>query len=167
MLPKSTRKPAHTLRDLTGRYSRTLLCDACNKPAGTDPLCDDEVCHGDQTPGFTLCERKRCRARLENLSPEERLAIYEETVAKRNGRPAVARRNADGWNTAVEEKIAASLDELLAVSDDLLSKRRIIYQAWREGDWEWLRELGVLSQRDLSSIAAMPPRQPLDPELPR
>lgn len=77
-----------------------------------------------------------------------------------------ARRNADGWNTAVEEKIAASIDELLSASDDLLSKRRIIYQAWREGDWEWLHKLGVLSKRDLSSIAATPPRRPLEPELP-
>lgn len=81
--------------------------------------------------------------------------------------PQRASQSGRGWNTAVEEKIAASLDELLSASDDLLSKRRIIYQAWREGDWEWLHRLGVLSKRDLSSIDAAPPRQPLEPELPR
>ena len=84
MKKTSNNKTAHTLRDpSTGQYSPSLLCDACNKPAGTDPLCDDKVCEGHQRPGFILCERKRCASRLKGLSPEERRAIYEDTVAKR------------------------------------------------------------------------------------
>jgi hypothetical protein len=86
-------KPTHDIRDkATGRYIPSRLCDACNKPAGTDPLCDDEVTGGHERPGFILCERKRCSAKLEKLGPEERRAIYETTVAERqgfnpNGRP--------------------------------------------------------------------------------
>ena len=55
-------------------------------------MCDEEVTEGHDLPGFTLCDRKRCMARLEGLEAEERRAIYEATVAQRggaspNGRP--------------------------------------------------------------------------------
>ena len=75
-------KPAHELRDSAGRYRRSHLCDACNKPAGTDPLCDEEVTDGNQVPGFILCERKRC-LKVQSLPLEQRRAHYEATVAKR------------------------------------------------------------------------------------
>lgn len=76
-------KPTHETRDRSGRYSPGHLCDACNKPAGTDPLCDDEVTGGDQVPGFILCERKRCAGRLVGLDAEARRALYAAAVAAR------------------------------------------------------------------------------------
>lgn len=76
-------KPTHETRDRSGRYSPGHLCDCCNKPAGTDPLCDDEVTRGDQIPGFILCERKRCEAKRDALDVEGRRALYAAAVAAR------------------------------------------------------------------------------------
>ena len=74
---------AHEIRDSRGRYAPTALCDCCNRPAGNDPLCDDEVTGGDQVPGFVLCERKRCEAKRDALDVEARRALYAAAVAAR------------------------------------------------------------------------------------
>lgn len=78
----NTNKPQHDARDQAGRYRPSSACDACNKPAGTDPLCDDEATGGNQVPGFILCERKRC-LKVQDLPLEARRAHYAATVAAR------------------------------------------------------------------------------------
>lgn len=64
-----------------GKFAKHYLCDACNKPAGRDPMCDDEVCGGDQVPGFILCDRARCVRSLEGLSTEQRRERYKASWA--------------------------------------------------------------------------------------
>jgi hypothetical protein len=49
-------------RDAAGRYAEKTPCDACGKPITGDHVTDEEVCGGNDGPGFYLCERKRCEA---------------------------------------------------------------------------------------------------------
>ncbi len=65
----------------TGRYLASPRCDGCGKPVGTAYYTDDEVCGGSDGPGFYVCERKRCAAKLTGLSVEARRAIYVATRA--------------------------------------------------------------------------------------
>ncbi len=80
---KTLERYAHKDKDRSGRYRKSPPCDACNKPVGTNWFTDDEVVGGSDGPGFYLCERKRCVAKREGLSVEEREALYEATVAAR------------------------------------------------------------------------------------
>lgn len=74
---------AHVAKDQAGRYKASALCDGCNKPVGTNYYTDDDVCGGSDGPGFFMCERKRCAAKLEGLTVEQREAIY---TSNRNAR---------------------------------------------------------------------------------
>ena len=137
-------KPTHDIRDkATGCYIPSRLCDACNKPAGTDPLCDDEVTGGHERPGFILCERKRCSAKLEKLGPEERRAIYEATVAERqgfnpNGRPRRPKGEPTDLNIMVLDDLIYGKNRELAPGGviykvdqaDLPHLRRIVNAGW-------------------------------------
>jgi hypothetical protein len=70
---------AHLLRDWkTKRFRASPKCDGCGKPVGTAFFTDEEVCGGSDGPGFYLCERKRCVAKLEKLDVEQRRAIFTE-----------------------------------------------------------------------------------------
>jgi hypothetical protein len=75
-------KPHHNERDASQRFRKTHPCDACGKPVGTDHITDDEVCGSSDGPGFFLCDRKRCCAKREPLSVEERRALYTATRAR-------------------------------------------------------------------------------------
>jgi len=82
--PKKISKPRHTDRDdRSGQYKTGLLCDGCNKPTGTVYCTDDEVCGTSDGPGFTLCDRARCRAAYAGLDVEARRAMFTAAVAKR------------------------------------------------------------------------------------
>lgn len=70
-------KTSHEKRDSnTGRYVHSTLCDCCGKPCGTEPLCDDEVCGDTDGPGFFICERKRCAAKRDPMTIEQRRELY-------------------------------------------------------------------------------------------
>lgn len=56
-----------TPRKADGRYGKHPACDACGKPA-LDYCTDDDVCQGSDGPGFVVCERKRCLARVEKVN---------------------------------------------------------------------------------------------------
>lgn len=63
-------------RGRDGRYVRSVPCDACGKPTNeATRATDDEVCGGSDAPGFYLCDRKRCGARIP-ADAEERRAYY-------------------------------------------------------------------------------------------
>jgi hypothetical protein len=74
---------AHVAKDRTGRYEASSLCDGCNKPVGTNYYSDEDVCGSGDGPGFYRCDRKRCAAKLEGLTVEQREAIY---TSNRNAR---------------------------------------------------------------------------------
>lgn len=67
---------APTKRAADGRYAVQVRCDACTQPIHGEHYTDDEVCQGDDGPGFFLCGRKRCGARYEGLSVKERRALF-------------------------------------------------------------------------------------------
>jgi hypothetical protein len=67
-----------------GRFQKSLTCDGCNKPIGKrEMLTDDEVCDGDDVPGFRLCGRVRCARKLEGMDVEARRAHYTAMRAAR------------------------------------------------------------------------------------
>lgn len=71
--------------DRTGRYVTSPPCDACGKPVGTDYITDGLVCGNGDGPGFYLCDRKRCRAKRELLSVENRRSLYTEQRKRNEG----------------------------------------------------------------------------------
>lgn len=63
-------------RGRDGKYTRSSPCDACGKPTNeATRATDDEVCQGTDNPGFYLCDRKRCHAKIPD-GLEERRAYY-------------------------------------------------------------------------------------------
>jgi hypothetical protein len=62
-------------RGADGRYETKTPCDACGKPVTGAHLTDDEVCGGSDGPGFYLCSRKRCAAKIPD-GLEDRRAYY-------------------------------------------------------------------------------------------
>jgi len=87
MTTKKRQKPRHTDRDdKSGKYKTGLLCDACNKPTGTAYHTDDEVCGTSDGPGFTLCDRARCRASYAGMDVEARRTMFTAAVAERASR---------------------------------------------------------------------------------
>ena len=77
-MPKPMSKPRHTKRNASGHFVNSPPCDGCGKPAGTDPMTDEEVCGYSDGPGFNICDRKKCRWTLSRMSVEERRALYTE-----------------------------------------------------------------------------------------
>jgi hypothetical protein len=68
--------PRHDERDhATGRFAASSPCEACGKPAGADYMSDPETL-AVSALGLILCERKRCEARRDRLTLEQRLALY-------------------------------------------------------------------------------------------
>jgi hypothetical protein len=65
-------------RDRGGRYKKEIRCDGCGKPIKPDDYAtDSEVCGAGDGPGFFLCHRKRCLAKLPaEATIEERRAFY-------------------------------------------------------------------------------------------
>lgn len=59
-----------------GQFVKSPACDCCGKPTGRDYCTDDEVCGGNDSPGFYLCSRVRCVAKREALDVEGRRALY-------------------------------------------------------------------------------------------
>lgn len=52
-------------RDSKGRYAEEHKCHACGKPAPMYDYCtDDELLGGSDGPGFIICRRKRCEAKI-------------------------------------------------------------------------------------------------------
>lgn len=66
----------HNDRDQTGRYKNTHACDGCTLPVGADHMTDEEVCGGSDGPGWYICHRRRCAAKLDGLSVEQRREVY-------------------------------------------------------------------------------------------
>ena len=67
-----------------GRYVRSSPCDACGKPTNeAHRATDDEVCQGSDDPGFFLCDRKRCQAKIPD-GLEARRAYYNAQRALNN-----------------------------------------------------------------------------------
>lgn len=94
-MSKSLERYRHDDKDANGKYRKSALCDACNKPVGTAYFTDDEVCNGSDGPGFYLCERKRCPG--SKGSVEARRALYFANRAARNdGDPYVAEEREKG-----------------------------------------------------------------------
>jgi hypothetical protein len=78
-------------RGSNGKYVRSSPCDACGKPTNeATRATDDEVCGGSDGPGFYLCDRKRCQAKVPD-GVEERRAYYTAQRAL-NDAAARARR---------------------------------------------------------------------------
>lgn len=84
----------HPRRDTTGRYAVEQLCDACGKPIHGQHVTDSEVTGDGDGPGFFLCERARCGARLESMSPRERLAVYTAQRATNDAKSDEVARDA-------------------------------------------------------------------------
>jgi hypothetical protein len=71
-------------RDAGGRFANEHLCDGCNRPAPMHDYCtDEEVCGVGDGPGFVICRRKRCAAKLHKLTVAERAALYAANRAAR------------------------------------------------------------------------------------
>jgi hypothetical protein len=68
-----------------GRFAKSMLCDFCCKPIGAIHYTDSDVCGDSDDPGFYLCGRKRCEAKREKLSVEERRVAYAEGRARGKG----------------------------------------------------------------------------------
>jgi len=78
-------------RDSQGRYDFEPACDCCGKPCGSTVdgyLTDDEVCGNTDGPGFFLCDRKRCAAKREGLTVEQRRELYTRQRAINEARKA-------------------------------------------------------------------------------
>jgi len=77
-------KPRHRKREKAGgRYASSLPCDACGKPAGTDPLSDDEVMEATGSSlGLVLCDRKTCEKKRDALGVAERASLYASMRAR-------------------------------------------------------------------------------------
>jgi hypothetical protein len=69
-----------------GRFAVSEACDCCGKGTGRDYCTDDEVCGGTDGPGFFLCARARCRAKVEGLGVEERRVLYTAQRAANRAR---------------------------------------------------------------------------------
>lgn len=67
-----------------GKYAKSIACDGCGKPCKDDHMTDEEACGGSDGPGFFLCHRKRCVAKLELMTPACRKAHYTLQRAKNN-----------------------------------------------------------------------------------
>lgn len=66
-------------REKSGRYAHWQKCDGCGKPVKPgEHHTDDEVCGATDGPGFYLCDRKRCVARLESLDVNARRELYTQ-----------------------------------------------------------------------------------------
>jgi hypothetical protein len=72
----------HDKRDRSGRYATGHICDGCGKPTGADYCTDADVCGAGDGPGFFVCERKACMARLELLDVEARRRLYTDMRAR-------------------------------------------------------------------------------------
>jgi hypothetical protein len=72
------RRHYHDARDAAGRYAHSSPCEACGKPAGANYYSDDETLASGSPYGLVLCGRKRCVARREKLSVQERIDLYRE-----------------------------------------------------------------------------------------
>jgi hypothetical protein len=60
-----------------GKYVKADPCDGCGKPTNeATRMTDDEVCGGSDGPGFFICDRKRCSAKLEPMTVEQRREHY-------------------------------------------------------------------------------------------
>lgn len=69
---------AGNIRNVTrqnGRYAEQPKCCGCNKPAGSEPFCDNGT-------GDVICSRKACLKRLD-LPLEARKAHYAKMIAAR------------------------------------------------------------------------------------
>ena len=78
-MPKP-RTPRQTEQDRnksasSGKFKSGPACEFCGKPAGHNYFSDEESLSIDAL-GLTLCERKRCMAKREAMSLEERRAVY-------------------------------------------------------------------------------------------
>lgn len=65
-----------------GKYTKHTRCDGCGGTIKGDYLTDDEVCEGGDGPGFFICERKRCGAKLEKMDTAARRTHYFTQRAK-------------------------------------------------------------------------------------
>lgn len=62
----------------SGRFERSVPCDACGEPVGAEYLTDEEVCGLTDGPGFFLCQRIACIKRRRG-TVEQRREFYETT----------------------------------------------------------------------------------------
>lgn len=70
-------------RERDGRYAIEQRCDACTMPIRGEHFTEDAVCEGSDGPGFFLCGRKRCGAKYENMTTDERRAYF--TAGRKRG----------------------------------------------------------------------------------
>lgn len=75
-------------RDRAGRYSHKPPCDGCGRPCTGEHYTDEAVCGGTDGPGFYVCERKSCAAKLEPMTVEERREHYTAQRAKNDAKKA-------------------------------------------------------------------------------
>lgn len=73
----------HNDRNAAGKYKSTPLCDACNKPVGTNYYTDEQACGNSDGPGFYLCERALCKMIRDGLDVEGRRELYTMRRAAR------------------------------------------------------------------------------------
>lgn len=66
-------------RARSGRFAELPRCDACGKPV-SEHFTEDRVCGGSDGPGFYVCGRKRCAARLEKAEAEGGLDALREVL---------------------------------------------------------------------------------------
>lgn len=74
-------------RSSNGRYRDAAPCDGCGKPTNeATRMTDEEACGGSDGPGFYLCDRAACVAKLEAMTKEQRFAHYGAQRAKNNAK---------------------------------------------------------------------------------
>jgi len=71
-------------KDGSGRFRKGPACEFCRKPAGHDYCSDAESLEVDHL-GLLLCARKRCLAKREAMSLDERREVYAANRALNYG----------------------------------------------------------------------------------
>lgn len=73
-----------TIRDAAGRFEKHDVCECCGKPIKGEYLSDYNLANDGL--GLLLCDRKRCEAKRDAMTVEDRRAMY---TANRTARKAV------------------------------------------------------------------------------
>lgn len=105
-----------------GKFSKHPPCDGCGKPV-TAHYSDDRVCGGGDGPGFNICDRARCGARLAKLEAAGGLEALRAHYT-------ATRATVKPMNTAAQTRLREQAERLLvAARENVFTARFEISQA--------------------------------------
>ena len=133
-------------RDASGRYDTEPRCDCCGATCGArvgSHYTDAEICGLGDGPGFYLCGRKKCIAKREQLSIDERRELYR-VGRERNEQNRKDRRKMAGKRTKEDARQRVRRASVGALESDCSDEylRGLIHYVtdWQESILEFMAD---------------------------